>query len=86
MALHRYWVVFEGNAGSLPAGLGMGCGVTAADLAEGLALIEHEVLGGRAMPRVADVTEDVDVSTLDPHHVLPNIGPPSSRGVWFPRP
>lgn len=28
--------------------------------------------------------EDVDVSTLDPEHVLPNTGVPAARGIWFP--
>jgi hypothetical protein len=26
----------------------------------------------------------VDVSSLDPGHVPPNVGPPHVRGVWFP--
>jgi hypothetical protein len=30
------------------------------------------------------VTEDVDIQTLDQGHVLPNMGVPSERGVWFP--
>ena len=31
------------------------------------------------------VVPDVDVSTLDARHVLPNIGSPAVRGVWYPR-
>jgi hypothetical protein len=30
------------------------------------------------------VIEDVDVTTLDANHVLPNMMPPSVRGVWYP--
>jgi len=29
--------------------------------------------------------EDVDVRALDGGHVLPNMGDPSVRGVWYPR-
>jgi hypothetical protein len=28
---------------------------------------------------------DIDLRTLDPEHVLPNIGPVVVRGVWYPR-
>jgi hypothetical protein len=34
---------------------------------------------------VEHVVEDVDVSQLDAGHVLPNMGDPTLRGVWFPR-
>jgi hypothetical protein len=36
------------------------------------------------MPAVVQVVENVDVSTLDQKHVLPNIGDVTVRGVWFP--
>ena len=28
---------------------------------------------------------DVDIQTLDPNHVLPNMGTCSVRGIWFPK-
>jgi len=28
---------------------------------------------------------DVDVRELDQRHVVPNMGPPSIFGVWYPR-
>jgi hypothetical protein len=31
------------------------------------------------------LVEDVNVSELDAGRVLPNIGDPTVRGVWFPR-
>jgi hypothetical protein len=83
--LSRYWFRFEGAARSLPAGLAMGCGVTAATRDEAAALIKSELLGGRELPPIADVIENVDVSKLDSNHVLPNVGPSNVRGVWFPR-
>jgi len=36
------------------------------------------------MPEIKKVIENVDVSTLDAGHVLPNMSPPNIRGVWFP--
>ena len=83
--LHRYWFTFKGDARSLPAGLAMGCGVTASSRDEAAAMIKHALLGGADLPEIAGVTEDADVSRLDPDHVLPNAGPPNVRGVWFPR-
>jgi hypothetical protein len=38
---------------------------------------------GAAVPQPARVVEDVDVSTLDAGHVLPNMRAPNERGVWF---
>lgn len=31
------------------------------------------------------VVPDVDVRTLDEGHVIPNMGPPAIRGVWYPK-
>lgn len=33
---------------------------------------------------VANIVEDIDVSSLDSGHVLPNIGNPAALGIWFP--
>jgi hypothetical protein len=33
---------------------------------------------------VVQVWPNVDVSTLDPGHVLPNMLPPNWRSVWYP--
>jgi hypothetical protein len=42
------------------------------------------VFRAREMPPIIEVIEDVEVSALDPAHVLPNMGDPSQQGVWFP--
>lgn len=84
--LRRYWFTFEGDARSLPAGLAMGCGVTAASRAQAERMIRQDLLAGDELPKIAGVVEDVDVSALDPDHVLPNVGAPNVQGVWFPRP
>ena len=74
-ALRRFW---------FPATRGFGIGVTACSLEEAQALADEAL--GRYQPgaRFTDVVEDVDVSTLDRGHVLPNLGLVTSPGVWFP--
>lgn len=66
-------------------GAGLGCGVTAVDVEDAKNLISTVVLRGDPVPLIADVVEDVDVQTLDEGHVVPNMGDPSVRGVWFPQ-
>lgn len=84
-ALRRYWLWFPGSAHQLPAGLAYGCGVTAYDYDDVLTLLREHVFAGTTPPDPAEVVEDVDVSKLDPGHVLPNMEDPATRGVWFPR-
>lgn len=82
MRLRRFW--FEFAPGSdVPAGLRLGCGVTAFDLDDARRMIRERVFRGDAPPAVK-IVEDVDVSSLDPGHVLPNMFAPNTRGVWFP--
>lgn len=77
----RYWIHLR-NADQF-AGLRMGCGVTAFDLDDALVLLQTHVVGDQSLD-VANVIEDVDVRTLDPSHVLPNMGVVTRRGIWFP--
>ena len=83
--LHRFWFRFDGDMSSLPTGTVLGCGVTAVDRADAEQLVRSAVFGGDSLPPVVDVVEDVDVRELDQGHVVPNMGDPSVRGVWFPR-
>ena len=57
--LRRYWITFQGDARSLPAGLAMGCGVTAASRREAERIISQELLAGNDLPAVAEVLEGV---------------------------
>lgn len=80
--LRLYW--FELNGGtSLPPGTKRGAGVAAFDRSDAEDILRRQVFGG-APPPIRDCIEDIDVSTLDPGHVLPNMAPPNERGVWFP--
>lgn len=82
MNLRRFWFEFPPNA-KLPVGIRAGCGITAVDLEDARGILRSRVFNG-AEPPVANVIEDVDISGLDPGHVLPNMLSPHNRGVWFP--
>jgi hypothetical protein len=81
--LRRFWFRFE----SLPPynALGPGCGVTAYTYDDAIAILRAAVFKNEEVPPIRDVIEDVDVSSLDQGHVIPNIDPPVWRGVWFPK-
>ncbi|MDE1461026.1 hypothetical protein [Spartinivicinus poritis] len=84
MKLHRFWFRFDFKLddGS-PPGLLMGCGVTAYNYDDALELLKSKVFKD-IVPPPKSVEEDVDVSTLDTGHVLPNMGNVTVRGIWFP--
>ena len=73
--LRRFWFPVPGR---------LGIGVTAPTLAEAREQAErvHATWPGAAALGAA--IEDVDVSTLDAGHVIPNMRPAVWPGVWFP--
>lgn len=66
-----------------PSEPGPGIGVTASSSEEARELAEGALsyLPGHV---ITGVVEDVDVDSLDEHLVLPNLGPPQVRGIWYP--
>lgn len=81
--LHRYW--FKLSKMSAPSVLNIGCGITAYDVDDAKSLLREKVFSIFGTRDVLEVIADVDVSTLDQGHVIPNMAAPSNRGVWFPR-
>jgi len=76
-SLRRFW---------FPTTAGFGIGVTAESEADARRLAEEAA--ARHLPpgaRLLSAVPDIDVRTLDPEHVLPNISPVVVRGVWYPR-
>lgn len=63
---------------------GLGFGVTGHSVEDAQVLLAAQWPKSREN-EVVGVVENVDVSTLDQGHVIPNMGAPSVRGVWFPR-
>lgn len=82
--MRRFWFKFD-TAIELPPGVAYGCGITAYDYDDAQQLARQRVFAGTEMPDPARTVEDVDISQLDRDHVLPNMGDPVVRGVWFPR-
>lgn len=82
--LHRYWIEFQLPPSQIRLAIHDGCGVTAEDREDALALVQEHCFKGQALPPVQRLVEDVDVSELDAEHVLPNMGLPTARGVWYP--
>ncbi|WP_431050327.1 hypothetical protein [Roseateles sp. L2-2] len=83
MKLQRFWVVFRNPPAFSP--LGIGCGISAFDHHDALKLLEATVFKEHGALEIASIAEDVDVSTLNPLHVLPNMGSCLIRGLWFPQ-
>ena len=80
--IKRFWFNFSEQP--LPIGVQHGCGLSAYDYEDALELLKNKVFKDMGLPDIENVIQDVDVSTLDSGHVLPNIGNVSIRGVWFP--
>lgn len=83
--LHRYWIEFDLTEYShkVPYGLNFGCGVTAFDQDDAFELVSKALFDDAPIPPIKSITVDVNLSALD-QHVLPNIGNPVFRGIWFP--
>ncbi len=87
MKLRRYWIEFNIPSADVRTEtdlLKIGCGVTGYSLDDCLEIMQQNMLKGSKLPPIKKVIEDVDISTLDTNHVLPNIDLVISRGIWFP--
>jgi len=80
MTLHRFWFRF-----SFSEKLGLGYGVTAYNYDDAVAILTEIVFSKREFPPIESVLEDVDISTLDQKHVIPNMEAPVWRGIWYPK-
>jgi hypothetical protein len=87
--LTRFWLKFTVLESVAPVGImldgGPFCfGITAYSYDDALHILRKDF----TIPADAElscVIEDVDISTLDTNHVLPNLTvPPSWRGIWYP--
>lgn len=81
--LNRYWITLD-LAGERRRPAALGYGITAFSVDDALALLRDEVFRGDPLPLIGSIIADVDLSTLDTRHVLPNAGDPVPRGIWYP--
>lgn len=81
----RYWFEFKIESSfEWPAGIGIGCGVTAIDYDDAINLLCRKIFYNIQMPQIKRVIEDVDIRDLNQGHVSPNMSTPRIRGIWFP--
>jgi hypothetical protein len=86
--LIRYWFEFDypkpriGHGVYIPA-CGC-CGITAFDYQDALKIMRRFMLRDNETPIFKRVIENVNVSTIEDKRVIPNLGVPVWRGVWFP--
>jgi hypothetical protein len=73
--LRRYWFKTKER---------FGFGVTAYSLDDTKRLVDDAARSLAMKYEVLAITEDIDVRTVDQNHVVPNMGAPNFRGVWFP--
>lgn len=83
LELVRFWFEFE--TPEPPQRWVPRVGVTAWTVDDARLMVSERLLGGRELPHVIALIENVDVSTLDENHVVPNMDPPNERGIWYPR-
>ena len=87
MTLVRYWIRFGEQKGILElpsAFIALGCGITAHDIQDAKKIIQETVFPSKPLPPITDITENIKIADLERNHVLPNIGNPGIRGIWFP--
>lgn len=74
--LTRYWFITN---------IQYNFGVTACFIDDAKKLINEANKTFRLKFEIIEIIENIDISTLDENHFLPNIGAPNFRGVWYPR-
>lgn len=79
----RFWFTFASL--EHPTALALGCGVSATSYEEAISFMRSQIFKAEPLPEIASVIEDVDVSTLDRGHVIPNMESPLVPGIWFPK-
>lgn len=83
--LKRYWIKLKRQEGvQFPPGTVIGCGVSARDYQDAILLLDKKIFKGNRVLEIEEYIENVDISILDKGHVIPNMGDPTVRGIWFP--
>ena len=81
----RFWFEFQiDNAFNFPAGIVIGCGVTAIDTNDAINLMDRKIFHNTPMPIIKKTIENIDIHDLDQGRVIPNMAPCADRGIWFP--
>ena len=82
--MKRFWFEFKFEIWyEAPAGLLLGCGVTAIDYNEAISIMTKKIFKENKLPPIIKCIENIDVRTLDQGHVVLNMLPPNRKGIWF---
>ncbi len=63
----------------------LGWGITAYSYEDAIAILRENVFHKGELPKVEKFIEDIDVSSLDERHIIPNMESPNWRGIWYPK-
>ncbi len=81
----RYWLKFNlEDVADTPFGIKLGCGITALSKYDALKIVEEKMFSSKIIPPISSTVEDIDLSSLDENHIIPNMLSPTMRGIWFP--
>jgi hypothetical protein len=78
LLLTKYWLTFDKES-AYPLGIG----VTAFDTQDAENLVAQNLFGGSLIPAF-QLRIIASLNELESNHVLPNIGPITFRGIWYP--
>lgn len=73
--LTRYWFKTKNE---------LGFGITAFSEEDAKVLLTDAATTIGKDYEVLEIIPNVDIRALDQNHVIPNMGPPNLRGVWYP--
>ena len=82
--LIRFWFEFEKTKRPISDSVQIGCGVTAFNYLDALHIIVSKIFKDTTLPEITKCIANIDIRALDQRHVIPNMGTPSERGVWYP--
>lgn len=80
--LEKFWIRFKTIP--KPTVLNLGSGVTAFSKEDAMTIVEERLYKIFNDLEIIDIITVASLNDLDEKHILPNIGDPCLRGIWFP--
>lgn len=77
--LTKYWIELDTTDNSWKM-----IGVTAFTEEDALNLIKKYISNDKNW-KIVNIKKDISISELDHNHIIPNIGIPEVRGIWYPK-
>ena len=77
--LTRYWIEIDTDNPAFKK-----IGITAYSLGDAFNILKDHLPFTFTSDLIVKVKEDLDYDELDQNHIVPNMGPISERGIWYP--